>query len=720
MVETADRGRSASRGGAGRRVLVGTNVVVAVALVLGIVALCQWFAFRGSLRWDMTSSGVNSLSEATERLLGGLEKNVRLTSLYFETDLEDEDQPRYRRAMGDLLELYASTNRTKVTTEWINPLRDHDKLKALIARLRDLPAYKEQLEAYSERIEKYKNDVDGQMRLLIQEELQGLASAAGPMEDQSVQKVSAPIESLFTRWSGELESTRDRVDALSPPDNPQFAAVVGELRNVYRDFKKSLDDVIRYAQAELAQDPAMPQGQAAFLREAGARYESMLATVEEESSELQALKPLKIDDLLRGLAPNANPLLVETPDEVRVVDFGAVWPPLNDDLAGRRVRFQDRAFKGEAKLTSAILRATHTEQTAVVFVRYAGPPLFFGGFMPGQPPAPFATMKQQLEDANFVVAEWDLKTQDVQPDIDPEPTRTIYVVLKPTPTPRRPTGQRGPEPPFTDSHKRNVLDALADSGRSLFIAGWSPGPFGPIPATYEYNDHLKDVWGIHVDTSVMLIRTFSVGPGQYGTDRYKPFHIMQELHVTDHDIVHGAQAQLLALPWCAPLERSEPPPEGVEHIPLVYHPKRNGIWGIKSLQAYQEQLLERPFLTKVDGDLEGPFDLAIAAQKGDRKVVVVSSRGFALDQVAFATQMGITPQGLTIRSRNPGNVTLLINSLHWLNDNTEFVNIGKPIDTGLLEIEKVSTVRTVQALTMFVWPAMALVCGGVAWWVRRR
>ncbi len=77
------------------------------------------------------------------------------------------------------------------------------------------------------------------------------------------------------------------------------------------------------------------------------------------------------------------------------------------------------------------------------------------------------------------------------------------------------------------------------------------------------------------------------------------------------------------------------------------------------------------------------------------------------------------PHGFSMRSRNPGNVTLLINSLHWLNDNTEFMNIGRVIDAAVLEIPSPTTVRLVQVLTIFVWPVLALVAGGVVWWVRR-
>jgi hypothetical protein len=77
-------------------------------------------------------------------------------------------------------------------------------------------------------------------------------------------------------------------------------------------------------------------------------------------------------------------------------------------------------------------------------------------------------------------------------------------------------------------------------------------------------------------------------------------------------------------------------------------------------------------------------------------------------------------QGIVIGSRNPGNVTLLINSMHWLNDNTAFMNIGKPIDASVLEMPKPATVQVVKVLTIGVWPFLALACGGVVWWVRRR
>jgi hypothetical protein len=150
--------------------------------------------------------------------------------------------------------------------------------------------------------------------------------------------------------------------------------------------------------------PNLGEGERAFLQESGNRYADVVAKIEAETTKLQELEPLELDTLASQLGPTNNAILVETEEDAKVVDFSEVWPPIDPGMGGR-VRFDKRAFKGEQELTSAILRVTHKEQTAVVFVRYGGPPLFFGGMpgMPQQQGAPYMMVKDQLEDANFMV-----------------------------------------------------------------------------------------------------------------------------------------------------------------------------------------------------------------------------------------------------------------------------------------------------------------------------
>lgn len=701
----------------GKKFLVGANVAVMIVLAVAVVVVLQLIAFNVPLRADMTRTGVNSLSESTEKLLRELPTNIRLTSLYFETDREEADQPKYRKAVHDLLELYESINRTKITADEINPLKDHQKLQSLIGRIREKPDYKEGVAAYQARVDAFRNELNDKIQKILQEEMARTASAGAEIERNAVPGALAQVNELIRRLTQELQVSREQVDALAGAANPQLAAAVDELKSLYPKITRALKEIPKFASAELARNPSMPEADAATLRDAGSRYAPLVGDLEAEVTKLNELEPLKVDELLSKMQPTTNPIVLETDNQAEVIEFSSLWPPVDGSMG--RAPFAKRAFKGEEMLTAAIVRATFRKQTAVIFVRYGGQPIFAGGFMPNQPPAPYAQMKKQLEDVNFVVAEWDLKTKDTPPEIDPPASRTIYVVFKPEPPNPDPMGRPSQEPPFGESQRAALMKAIGENGRAIFMAGWAPGPFGPMPSTYEFNDYLKNTWGITVDTQYLLIHTASVKPGEYQVVS-REFHYMDDVEVSDHEIVRGAQARLLTLPSCAPLELTAPVPEGVELSSLVIQPKKDGVWGVKNLQTYQEQMQSRGFLSRAEGDREGPFTLAVAGKKGDAKIVVLSSRGFAEDAVAFSRALVPTAQGIAMVSTNPGNVLLLMNSLHWLNDNTQLLNIGKPIDAAVLNIKNPRTVKAVQALTIFVWPALALAFGGVAWWVRRR
>lgn len=703
----------------GRKFLVGGNVILATILLVGVVVVAQMIAFAApAARMDMTSSRINSLSSGTENLLRGLDKNIRLTSLYFETDREEKDQPRYRKAAQNLIDLYESTNRSKIKAEWVNPLKQLERYDALKTRLRDLSAFKPGIDAHRERIERFQNEILPAAQELIQSEIQAASTAGGGAIGGGNTSPAARVQLTFRQLESVLDATRDQVQVFGSPAKPEYSAAVAELRSFYPQLSKALMDISAFGSEVIRQVPDLPPAEAEYLRDAGSRYADLVARLEAESAKLGELDTLKIDVLFNQILPTGNAIVVESDQDAQVVDFSSIWPPLDQGMGGV-APFDKRAFKGEQELTSAILRTTHKEQTAVLFVRYGGQPLFFGT-MPGQPPAPYSMMKEQLEAANFVVEEWDLKESTTPPTIDPPPTETLFIVLKPqSPDPRATMmGQQPQEPPFGDTHKQALIAAMGDTPRALFIAGWHPGPFGAIPATYEFNDFLKDNWGIEVETSAVLLEVFSIRPGEFAASR-DSFNI-DNLLVGDHPILSAPAARQVVLPWCAPLKLTASPPDGVKLTEMVTAPRRETLWGISDIPKYQQQLQRQNFLTREPTDSLGPFTLAAAAEKGDARVVVVSSRDFADDAVAFARAMSLTPQGIALRSRNPGNVLLLINSLHWLGDNMEFLNIGQPIDAAVLAIPGPTTVKTVQVLTIFAWPALALAIGGAVWLVRRR
>lgn len=714
------------------RFKVGMNVIVSVLLVAGIAGVLQAFAFHSGAQFRMTSSGVSDLSSGTRTLLHNLDTDIRITSLYFETDLEDDEQSQYRQAVEDLLALYQAGNRSRITTDYVNPLdKDRRKFSEMVERLLKKTKFVEQIEQHKTLIKTYEEDLHNRMTTVVQQELALLAGMTDALSGGQLPTQLAAVQRAMDEIDGELQRTQRQVSALTAAETPQYGAALSKIRTLYGDFKELLANVIAFGERELQKSPDMPADQAEYLTGISDRFAPITEALTAEIDAAGEVEPPGFDALMRELDPQSNPILVETEDEAMVVTFSKVWPPL-DQNRGPRAGFSDRAFKGEEKLTSAILRLTHEDQTAVVFVRYGGPPLFFGGFAPNMPPAAMGRIKEQLEDANFLVREWDLKTSDTAPKIDPPPSRTIYVLLKPTPPPPGQFGQPSQEPPFSDRHRQLVLDALGESPRAMFLTEWDQGRnMGQmtLPGVYDYGDYLSDNWGIEVDINTLLLRAVKVAVDEYRLAALAVTDV--ERPNPDSPIVSGPAASRVFLPLCVPITLTDPAPEGVSREVLLKAPAEEGLWGAKgttNVFSYIQQNRSGKPVSKIEGDLEGPFNIAVTAeQEGgpgvparDGKIVVVGSSMFAFDEVAFAAELAQTASGFTIRSRNPGNVTLLINSLHWLNDNTSFMNIGQPIDANVLEIDDPATVTTVKFLTVLVWPALALCGGGVAWWIRRK
>ncbi|MCP4248403.1 MAG: hypothetical protein GY778_15255 [bacterium] len=710
----ARAGGNPGQGTRGRRLLVGTNVLLATVLVIALVVVLQWGAYRIGGKADWTSSSVNSLSEGTQRLLGGLDQRVRITSAYFQNPLEAKDQAKYRQAIQDLIGLCQIENRSRIEVDAFNPLEDHDKREALLLRLKGKPQFTEQSAKHVALLDSFRESLLPAMTALLESELEqigglgeSLGGPGGPVLGQ--------IERILGNWQRELGMISEEIEAAVSGTLPRYTAAVNAVRSACRDLSKILNDIGGVGGQLAAQGQQVPPAELEYLLGAAGRYREVIASLDETVAQSNDLPNLELDDFARQLGPDANALVVETDQSATVLSFQDVWPAMDPSMPARGMAFKDRAFAGEKKLASAILRLTKEEKTAVVFVRHGGRPLFMGGFAPNMPPAPFAQIKLHLEDLNFSVHEWDLAAQLDSPEIDPAPTKTIYVVFKPVsqqPNPMNPQQQA----PFGEPQRKALLDAIGDDGRTLFLAGWNPGQFG-MPAPYDFAAHLKDTWGIGVDSGVLLLRAMGVGPGQF---RFGRDPITMREHVYgEHPIVERLGVLPAALPMVCPLKLADTPPEGVTVTELVRCDRLEGLWGVKNIQAYQDQI-RNEYQVKVEGDLDGPFTVAAAASTDKAKVVVISSQEFFADGRAFARQAAITAQGIVLRSANPGNLTLLVNALHWLNDNTEIMDLGQPSDVPGLSIVEGSSLSFIKVLVQGLWPLLVLIGGGAVWYVRRR
>jgi hypothetical protein len=238
-----------------------------------------------------------------------------------------------------------------------------------------------------------------------------------------------------------------------------------------------------------------------------------------------------------------------------------------------------------------------------------------------------------------------------------------------------------------------------------------------MPGPYEYADYLGETWGISLESGTLLLQAVPVGPGQFRLARGSTF--MVDCSYSDHPIVQRLSVLRSAFPYATPLQLADEPPEGVKLEKLIWCERSDGLWGARDVQAYLDQA-RNEFTVKAKGDPEGPFTIAAAASNDEAKIVVVSSRDFCVDEIAFAREMTLSAEGLSLRSRNPGNLTLLVNSLHWLNDNEEMMDLGRPIDVAGLEIAEGPTRSFIGWLVWGIWPAIVVACGGAVWYVRRR
>ncbi len=702
---------------AGVRWATGANVIVATVLVVALVAVLQWGGYTFHAKADLTSTGINSLSEGTERLLDSLDDEVRITSLYFESDLETEEQTRFRKAASDLIELYRITNPSKIVAAYINPLQNHQRHKELFKRLQQIPAFQEQSKPYRALLDDFKAKIGPEVAGLLtaeQDELSGRTSTSGE-DDES--RVIGAIVNYFKERQVDLADVQDALEANEQSEIVDYTGAWRTLRSFYNSIERIPETLDAFVRDNAALLRGVSPDTRAYFVEAADRYRPLAEQVRAALDKGVDLPDLEMDRIARNYTLTGNCIIVDSDKDARLITFSDVWAPMQGGapLEDGRV---PREFRGEEKLSSAILQITQPTKPAVVFVRYGGEPLFFGGFQPNMPRPQYAQMKEHLESFNFTVHEWNLAATVDPPEIDPAPDKVIYVVLRPTPTPPPMMGRQQQDPPFGDEHRQALIKALEANPRALFITGWTPTSLGPMSTPYEYGEYVRDAWGIKVKDDVLVIQTRPVGPNEFRLAR--GFENLTQPANSDHVIVKGLGSRRSMFPLVAPLDISEELPAGVEASELLWFKPNDGLWGVEDIQTRVQEAQKTGFIAKSDADLLGPFTLAVAATRDEAKLVMVSSAFFAIDEVAFATNMTLTSQGLALVRANPSNVTLFVNALHWLGDNTQWMNLGRPIESRVLTIEEGPGLTFVRALAYAIWPGLALVCGGMVWIVRRR
>jgi hypothetical protein len=718
-----------------RRLVYGLNVALQIVLLIVAVIGVIWISQQYRRQIDVTRTGVNSLSPRTKQLLRGLDQDVRITAVY--TVLSEYDKAAQKRqdAVQDLLKLYESAGRGKVTGYLVDPMKSSAPVKTLLQRLKDKPAYKDQavehqavLEAFPELSTRITDLINARIA-----EAEQLMQLEPNLQSTVLAEVVQELQRLLDRTDVANRDIRD----LQAREIPRYGDAVERARShleVVSSYFKAVQDWVRN---KAATTQGLSQAALDLLNRSSDAFATLLGDIDALAEQARGLERVELETLSNQLNrwDTAPPIIVETDQKAELLPFSEVWP--FPPGAMPRPTADDRQFKGEQAISSAILKLTQTEKTAVVFVRYGGESPIIPDFSRMQmmnmrqlPRAPFGLLNDLLEKQNFVTEDWDVKTQKTPPEVE-DAARTVYVILPPEPPQQQDPRRPPPEPGMSPEDVQIVTDAVEQAGMAIFLATWRPS-MSPMPGApggaYEYADYLKSTWGVDVlhDYLVLPFAPSREDPKLFVPTRQTQRALIDNaLRMTDQEIAAPLQAAPAGFEAVCPLKLDrEQTPEGVDVEPVVLVEETDDVWAMSDLSHLNEDFRRQRGTRPRPEDLRAPFPVAAAAthEGKDQRVVVFGSATFAANNLLEMGGLVLGGGGLQTYTAYPANSDLFINSLHWLTRDAERISVGAQ-RTDVPRLDALKDDAWLQFWKVFlvgIWPATALIIGGGVWLIRRR
>ncbi|MFN0138072.1 MAG: Gldg family protein [Phycisphaerae bacterium] len=672
---------------ASRRTLYSAVFILNCALFLVVLVFAVWGAGRLGWKKDVSSAGTNSLSQRTVQLVRDLGENVTVTGLY-STALKEvrPHAEKHRNKVADLLDLYETAGRGKVSTKMIDPQSQPQEVEALLTRLAEKPAYKDEAKPHADLLAAFPQ-TSQKISGLLKPELTQLDEIIKNNEALDRVTIVQNVRRAFGESLKALDAVSEDLATLKAGPIPRYQTAVDAVKQQIEQMRKILQESGDWLSANGPSMPGVTADARTFFAGARDRYTPLITELDDQLKRLSELKPVKLDEVYNELKSGEN-LLVETEKEAIAVSGNDVWiqprdgrPPAPDG--------DQLAFSGEAAVSSAVLKLTQKEKTAVVFVRWGGEALLtpdFSKFNPMQqqmPQARCGKLNELMTRENFVTQDWDVQTSPTPPAIEGA-KRTIYVVYPPEQTP---PSQQNPRPQgMSPEQRKAVLDAVAQSGMAIFMVGWNQpqGPMAMMSAGYEYADWLSATWGIQPRTEYLAMH-FQPNPQQPNLwmpaqrgQQAMVLNFPEPLRYSEHEIVRPLQSLPGGILAAAPLmlTAAESRPAGVTVEPLLEIPASENVWAFSNIQRVSEDFGKKQGTQRYEDDMPSPLVLAAAASSGDARLVVFGSEDFVNDNMIDAAGLALVGGSLTMARIYPANGDLFINALHWLTKDSNRIAVG--------------------------------------------
>ena len=486
-------------------------------------------------------------------------------------------------------------------------------------------------------------------------------------------------------------------------------------------------------------------------------FKDLLARCGNLLAQADKLPELKSSSLTTDITGD-NIVIVEAGGKTKVVEFDTVWPLRSGPMGPARPADteQRRIFDGNTAINSKILSLTSTKPFATVLLAYyrpAMPPRMRQMIPPAEiEPAQLNTLKKRLEEANFVVKDWNLGQDMPEPEPD-EPATQVLIVLPPPPAMAGPMaragmGQFGPE------HVNKIREAV-DSGihaifLALFIQPRRMSMFGPVmQPPYGLNGYLREDWGIEALTDHLVVPAVADDndPGKFKISGHRLSYLPLN-NFGNNAIGKPLRRQRVLWASLCPIRTDPRLPEGVTVQPLLSIPGDwRDTWATRRFRELVEQFRSgagsKVYPNYAKGDLAAPFDVAVAAtrasstpaqtqptttqaatapdqQRVKSARIVVLGMGQSLTDGYLTQPVPVQDAKGTVTLVDPprANADVVINSVYWLTGRENYIAAG-PAGAQLVLIGKVA--RTVLAtIFVVVLPALVLAAGAMVMVMRRR
>ncbi|MBN2582669.1 MAG: hypothetical protein JXL80_06340 [Planctomycetes bacterium] len=686
------------------RMIIGANVLVASVLMVGLVVAVNFIAWWATkefhLTKDMTRQGLHSFSGRTTKVLNKIEDPVRMTSLFYAAEKDEEAALRKRR-VEELLELYEASGRN-VTVESIDPVEDYAKLTEMGKRIAKL--HTEETAPYADVIKRYLEFNKMLLALMQSEKALFEKAAADPAvtgdlrqfvglvaqklgeQHDGLKNIADEIRADVGRWIGEANADVQADDSQwRDMGIPRYSDATGQIGGVVNAMSMLLNAIVQgTAQQKQVAGAKLPDAARHVFDGIEDRYQDVLKQLVELATSLNALEPLALDDFRNRIRPNT--IIVEAPGKARVVEFDEIWPAMRGGEQEQMDDQEQRSFSGEDAVTSALIRLTRKTKTAAIFVIHGGMPI-------GEHLGAYTEFASRLSRNNFEIVNWDLTRDEKPPEVEGCDKRVFILMPPEQQQQQRMMGM--PQPPPARPEDYEPVRKYIESGEAVMaFARVSPQDnpmMGGVGVPYL---GLLKSYGVKVriDASAAMALPEERADGKQAaipllaTTSY-PSDTNRN---STNPIITPLQGLLSYWPAAGVIELEVPeaPVAGLRIEPLVEAPKGEKNWGETDLMTINNGIgqfdpgvdvappfavavaCERPFGTKAGTAADG----APGTEAREGRLVVFGTDVAAMDNL-MKPHLSMSNAGLQWVDF-PGNGELIVNAMLWLSGQEDMIAVS--------------------------------------------